>query len=88
MEVKVLESTKDKMRFEVYGADHTLMTMLREELLKNKNVEFSTYSTPHPLLPGFVVTVTGKDPEKEVKKALAGIKDSAKEIKAAFKKAK
>lgn len=88
MEVKILEKGKDTVKFEVYGADHALMNMIREELAKSKGVEFATYSQPHPLLEGFVVTVKGKDAEKEIKSALAAVKKDAKDIKAAVAKAK
>ena len=88
MEVKIVEKKKDKLKFEVYGSDHGLMNLLREELAADKNVDFSTYSTPHPLLDGFVVTVIGKDPEASVKKALSAMESYSKDVKAAFAKAK
>ena len=88
MEVKILEHGKDKLRFEVYGADHPLMGLLAKKLSSSKTVEFATYSVPHPLLEGFVVTVKAADPEKEVKKAFAEMKGDASEIAMAFKKAK
>jgi len=88
MEVKIIDSSKDKVKFEVLGADYTLMTLLKEKLAKDKDVVFATYSQPHPLLEGFVVTVRGSNPEKEVKRALAELKSEAKEIKAAFKATK
>jgi DNA-directed RNA polymerase subunit L len=88
MEVKIVENKKGKLKFEVYGADHGLMNLLREELAEDKNVEFSTYSTPHPLLDGFVVTVMGKDPQASTKKAMSAMKSYSKDVLAAFKKAK
>jgi DNA-directed RNA polymerase subunit L len=88
MEVKIVDTAKGKGKFEVYGADNTLMNLLREELAKNKDVEFATYSQPHPLLDGYVLTVRADNPEKEVKKALSEMKSSAKGIRAAFKSAK
>jgi DNA-directed RNA polymerase subunit L len=88
MDVKILEHTKGKLRFEVYGTDHGMMNLLTKKLSENKEVEFTTYSVPHPLLDGMVVTVLGKDPEKEVKKALSELKADTKEWSAAFKKAK
>jgi DNA-directed RNA polymerase subunit L len=88
MEVKVREGSKDKLAFEVYGADRTIMNLLVEKLRESKSVEYALFSVPHPLLDGFVVTVKATDAEKEVKSALKALKVDADELKAAFKKAK
>lgn len=88
MEVKIVESSKDKLKFEVYGADHALMNLLRDKLANTKGIEFATYSQPHPLLEGFLVTVVGNDPEKAVKRAVSELKSDMKEVKAALKAAK
>jgi DNA-directed RNA polymerase subunit L len=88
MEAKIIDGTKDKARFEIYGADHNLMNLLKARLATNKDVEFVTFSQPHPLLDGFVLTIKGNDPEKLLKKGLAELKSDAKELRAAFKSAK
>jgi DNA-directed RNA polymerase subunit L len=88
MDVKIIENKKDSLRVEIRGTDHAMMNLLREKLESDKGVDFSTYSEPHPLLDGFVVTVKGKEPEASFKKALAELKADAKGISAAFKKAK
>jgi DNA-directed RNA polymerase subunit L len=88
MEVKIIEKTADTMRFEVHGADHALMNVMREKLSEDKNVEFSTYSEPHPLFEGFVITIKSKDPEASAKKALAAMKADVKEVIATYKSAK
>jgi len=88
MEIKVIEEKKDSLQFEVYGADHVLMNLLRDELEGDKTVDFTTYSTPHPLLDGYLVTVKGKDPQASVKRALGAVKSEVKDIKDSFKKAK
>ncbi len=85
METKIISKKKGETRFEIRGADHALMGLLREELLKSKSVEFATYSTPHPLLEGFALTVRAKDPRKEVEKALSALKKDAAAAKKAFK---
>jgi DNA-directed RNA polymerase subunit L len=64
------------------------MNLLRDNLSKDKGVAFATYSQPHPLLDGYLLTVRSDNPEKDVKKALAELKSEAKEIRAAFKSAK
>jgi DNA-directed RNA polymerase subunit L len=88
MDIKIIENKKDSLRVEIHGTDHAMMNLLRGKLESGKEVDFSTYSEPHPLLDGFVVTVKGKDSEASFKKALAELKADAKEISAAFKKAK
>lgn len=88
MDVKIIEHTKGTLKFEVYDTDHAMMGLLTKKLNESKGVEFATYSVPHPLLDGFLVTVKGKDPEKEVKKALAGLKSDTAEISSVFRKAK
>jgi DNA-directed RNA polymerase subunit L len=87
MEIKTIEKKSDLLRVEVHGADHALMNLLRGKLNEVAGVEFATYSTPHPLLEGFEVTVKGKDPEGALKKAIAAVKKEASDIKSAFKKA-
>jgi DNA-directed RNA polymerase subunit L len=88
MDVKIVENKKDSLRVEVYGTDHAMMNLIREKLSADKDVEFSTYSEPHPLLDGFVITVKGKKPEDSLKTAIAAVKKDVKDIKAAVKKAK
>jgi DNA-directed RNA polymerase subunit L len=88
MEVKLIDTVKRKGKFEVYGVDNILMNLLRDELAKDKEVDFVTYSQPHPLLDGYVLTVKADNPGKEVKKALAGLKSEVKGMKSAFKSAK
>ncbi len=88
MEVKIVDSTKDRIKFEIHGTDHAMMNLLRDKLAKTKGVDFATYSQPHPLIEGFMVTVRGDDPEKLVKRALSEVKSDMKEVKAAMKAAK
>lgn len=37
--------------FSFYDEDHTLGNLLRNQIVKNKNVEFCAYSVPHPSEP-------------------------------------
>ena len=37
--------------FAFYEEDHTLGNLLRNQIVKNKNVEFCAYSVPHPSEP-------------------------------------
>jgi len=37
--------------FSFYDEDHTLGNLLRNQIVKNKHVEFCAYSVPHPSEP-------------------------------------
>lgn len=86
MEIKLVEKKDDKLKFEVYGADHAIMNLLRDKVEHEKGVDFATYSTPHPLLDGYVMTVRGKKPEKVVEKALSDLKKENKSLASSLKK--
>jgi DNA-directed RNA polymerase subunit L len=77
MEIKVLEESEKKMRFEISGEGHTLCNVLREELWNDEHVKIAAYKVKHPLIgtPEFIVETDGK---KEPRKILL---DAAKRIK-------
>lgn len=81
MDIKIVENKKEKLRFEVHGGDHALMNLLIKHLESDPDVIFSTYSVPHPLLEGFMVTVRGKDPQGSVKKALTAMRKDTGDLK-------
>ncbi len=83
MEFKVLEETKEKLVFELKGESHTFCNILKQELLRNKNVTLATYRVDHPLVgvPRFnLETKKGTEPRKALKEALENIKKKAKEF--------
>ena len=43
MEIKILEETKNKLRFHVEGEDNTFLNLLKEELWKDKAVKIAAY---------------------------------------------
>ena len=67
MDVKVLEETKERIKAEIVGEDHTLCNALREELWSDKTVKVAGYHMEHPLLGNPVILV---EAEKDAKKAL------------------
>ena len=67
MDVKVLEETKERIKAEIVGEDHTLCNALREELWSDKTVKVAGYHMEHPLLGNPVILV---ESEKDAKKAL------------------
>ena len=82
MEIRVLEKTKNKLKIEVVGEDHTLCNALRKELWEDKNVEIAGYNMKHPLIsePEIVVETKSGDPVKALLKAVDGLKKKNKEL--------
>jgi DNA-directed RNA polymerase subunit L len=90
MEVKVLQKTKNELKIEIVGEDHTFCNLLQNVLLKDRNVEIAGYDQPHPLIRASIVYVRTKrdvSPEKTMLSALANIKDLNKEFNEKFERA-
>ena len=90
MEVKVLQKTKNELRVEIVGEDHTFCNLLQNVLLQDKNVEIAGYDQPHPLIRSSIVYVRTKrdiSPEKTMQSALASIRDLNKEFNEKFERA-
>jgi DNA-directed RNA polymerase subunit L len=83
MEVKVLNKTKNELKIEIVGEDHTFCNLLQKTLLDDKNVEIAGYDQPHPLIRSSIVyLMTRRDtsPEKVLLAALSSIKELNKEF--------
>ncbi len=90
MEVKVLAKSKNELRIEIVGEDHTFCNLLQSALLEDKNVEIAGYDQPHPLIRSSIVYVRTKrdaSPEKTLLNALTGIQELNKEFNEKFSKA-
>ena len=73
MEIKVLQKTKNELKIEIVGEDHTFCNLLQNTLLQDKNVEIAGYDQPHPLIRSSIVYVRTKrdaSPEKAMQTAL------------------
>jgi DNA-directed RNA polymerase subunit L len=91
MEIKVFESTKKRLVFELIGADHTLCNALKKALWEDPSVRAAAYNIAHPLIgiPKFVVETNGQKDAADVVKAAANkIKKYNKDFLAHFKEAK
>ncbi len=77
MELKTLETGKNKLVFELQGVGHTFCNLLVQELWKDEHVKVAAYNVDHPLIgkPKMVVETDGKE---DVKKVLA---DAVKRLK-------
>ncbi len=90
MEVKVLSRTKNELKIEIIGEDHTFCNLLQNVLLENKNVEITGYDQPHPLIRSSIVYLRTKretSPEKVLLNALTNIQDLNKEFNEKFARA-
>ena len=90
MEVKVLSKSKNELRLEIVGEDHTFCNLLQNVLLEDKNVELAGYDQPHPLIRSSIVYVRTKrevSPEKTLLNALENVQELNKEFNEKFAKA-
>ncbi len=87
MELLVLEQSKNRIKFELKGEDHTFCNALKKELWNDKNIEISGYYVEHSLVsePVFTVQVKSGDAKKAVLDAVDRLKKWNKEMKEHFK---
>lgn len=76
MEIKVVEKDKNKVVFDMPGADHTLSNAISDELWQGGKVKAAGYKINHPLLgvPTMVVETTGDAPKKVLQEAVKRLK--------------
>lgn len=90
MEVKVLSKSKNELRIEIVGEDHTFCNLLQNVLLEDKNIEIAGYDQPHPLIRSSIIYLRTKreaSPEKTLLSALTNIQVLNKEFNEKFAKA-
>lgn len=90
MEIKVLEQTKNRLKFELVGRSHTLANAVSKELWNDKDIEIAGYKIDHPVMNNcaiMIVETSGSDPKKALVNAIARLKKTNKEFVANFKKA-
>jgi len=89
MELKILESDKNRLVFEISGADHTLCNALKKELVHTAGVEIATYAIEHPQIgiPKMIVETKGAvTPKKALESAIETLKEKNKEFTKLFVK--
>ena len=90
MEIKVVSKSKNELRVEIVGEDHTFCNLLQNILLEDKNVELAGYDQPHPLIRSSILFIKTKrevSPEKILLNALGGVQELNKEFDEKFAKA-
>ena len=90
MEVKVVSKSKNELRLEIVGEDHTFCNLLQNVLLMDKNVELAGYDQPHPLIRSSILYLKTKrdvSPEKTLLAAVENVQELNKEFDEKFTKA-
>ena len=83
MKIEVLENEKNRLLFELKGADHTFCNVLKKELLGVKGVELATYAIEHPQSGVPKILIETKDslsPKQALEKAVVSLKKDNKEF--------
>lgn len=83
MNLKVLQRSKNELKFEIQGEGHTFCNLLQYVLLQDKGVEMAGYDVPHPLVPNAVLYIRTKresTPEKALSRALAKVGEMSNEL--------
>jgi DNA-directed RNA polymerase subunit L len=75
MDLKIIKKTDDEISIEFTGEGHTLLNLLRTELLEDERVMLATYDTKFPVMdnPIFRLKTVGSDP-------VAVLRDAASKI--------
>ena len=75
MEFKCLENSKNRMRLEFTGGDHSFFNTLKNELWNNKHVGIAGLYVEHPLIDKTIMTVETDAKITPKKALLAAAKD-------------
>jgi DNA-directed RNA polymerase subunit L len=90
MKVNVLEKSKNELKIEIVGENHSFCNAIHSVLLRDDTVEFVGYNIAHPLVanPTLYVRTKGKrSPEKAIIEASKTLGRETEEIIEAFNKA-
>jgi DNA-directed RNA polymerase subunit L len=84
--LKILKKSADVVDIEFEGESHTLLNLLRAELLTNENVVMATYDAKFPTMtnPIFHLKIKNEDPLDAMRAAASKIVERCSEFKAKF----
>ena len=89
MKINIVKQEGRYMEMEFSGEGHTLLNLLQDSLLEDKNVEMAGYSKPHPLMDRSMLFIRLKRGERHleaVKKAIVNAEGKLDEFLAGFEK--
>jgi len=80
--LKIINKTEDEAVIEFVGEGHTILNLLRTELLADPRVKMATYDTKFPIMdnPVFRLKTLGADPIAVLREATARIIDQCDEF--------
>jgi len=86
MDLKIIKKTADEISIEFEGEGHTLLNLLRTELLADERVTLATYDTKFPVMdnPIFRLKTTEADPLVVLREASARIAGQCDQFSAEF----
>jgi DNA-directed RNA polymerase subunit L len=75
MDLKIINKTANEISIEFIGEGHTILNLLRTELLLDERVMLATYDTKFPVMdnPVFRLKTLGADPVVVLREAAAKI---------------
>ncbi|MDM7934701.1 MAG: DNA-directed RNA polymerase subunit L [Methanothrix sp.] len=82
MRPKIIRKTEDEVVIEFEGEGHTILNLLRTELLADERVLIATYDTKFPVMdnPVFRLKTAGSDPIDVLKDAVIRIVEQCDEF--------
>lgn len=86
MNLKNIEKSKEKLKVEVQGEDHTLLNLLRENSWK-AGADQASYIIEHPYLSEPRIVVKSKNPQKTLVQSAQLVMNEAVAFQKEFKKA-
>jgi len=87
MELKIIEDSKDKVVFEIIGADNTLSNVLKERISQQKGVDACSYNVEHPLTSNPKFIIQADNAKKAIEAAIESLKKDNEEFKKLAEKA-
>lgn len=80
MKLKIIRHEGSFTEMAVGGEGHTLLNLLQNFLLQNKNVDMAGYSKPHPLMDRSVLYLTMKEGKAPMDALLESAEDAKKNL--------
>lgn len=89
MNLKIIKKTADEIAIEFEGEGHTILNLLRTELLADERVKIATYDTKFPVMdnPIFRLKTKDVDPVLVLREAAARIMNQCDEFSCQFAEA-
>ncbi|VVB69833.1 DNA-directed RNA polymerase subunit L [uncultured archaeon] len=89
MNLKIIRKTEREAIIEFIGEGHTILNLLRTELLADERVLMATYDTKFPIMdnPVFKLTTSGADPIVVLREATSRIISQCEEFSGLYARA-